>query len=321
MTWLITGGAGYIGAHVADKFLLSGKNIIIYDSLKSGLESRVEYLRKKYRRKIDLIIGDVRDYSSIEDVFIKNDIYGVVHAAGLKSVTESMENKDEYMDVNYCATKAIIQFAIKYKVRNFIFSSTAAVYGAPKQLFAIKEDDVLNPISPYGSSKLYAEKEVSRFLHIPGNRGSSLRFFNVIGTKAQELTDKSIDNLVPIIVEKLLSKVPVEIYGADYPTPDGTCVRDYVDVRDIASVINLIASSNVTVPPILNVGTGYGVSVKEMIEKVALAANRDKIETINSPRRLGDVAILTADVHLAQSELGFNTQYGTIDSIKSILTP
>jgi UDP-glucose 4-epimerase len=233
-TWLLTGGAGYIGSHVADEFLASGKDVVIYDSLYQGLESRIEYLRKKYKKEIPLIIADIRDTSKFNEVLATYKPYGIVHTAALKAVGESMEKPDEYFEVNLHATTKMLALAAQHNIHYFIFSSTAAVYGAPDHSNPIKEDDPKNPISPYGASKLAAESEVNKFLTTPGNHGTSLRFFNVVGTAAPELIDNSVENLVPIVINKLKAGQPPVIYGTDYPTPDGTCVRDYVDVRDIA---------------------------------------------------------------------------------------
>jgi UDP-glucose 4-epimerase len=205
--WLLTGGAGYIGSHVADAFLASGKDVVIYDSLYQGLESRIEYLRKKYNKEIPLIVADIRDTAQFEEVLTTYKPYGIVHTAALKAVGESMEKPDEYMEVNFHATTKMLEIIANHKISHFIFSSTAAVYGAPDHSNPIKEDDEKNPISPYGASKLKAEAEVNKFLAIEGNHGTSLRFFNVVGAAAPELMDNSVENLVPIVINKLKSKL------------------------------------------------------------------------------------------------------------------
>ena len=273
-TWLLTGGAGYIGSHVADEFLASGKDVVIYDSLYQGLESRIEYLRKKYNKEIPLIVADIRDTAKFDEVLTAYKPYGVVHTAALKAVGESMEKPDEYWEVNFHATVKMLELLTQHKVQHFIFSSTAAVYGSPDHSNPIKEDDEKNPISPYGASKLAAEGEINKFLAIPGNHGTSLRFFNVVGTAAPELMDNSVENLVPIVINKLKAGQAPVIYGTDYPTPDGTCVRDYVDVRDIARAHLAVADVTNAIPLALNVGTGRGGSVREVIKLVCESAGQ-----------------------------------------------
>ena len=308
-TWLLTGGAGYIGSHVAAEFLASGKDVVIYDSLYQGLESRIEYLCEKYNKEIPLIIADIRD----SDTFIKTleqyKPYGIVHTAALKAVGESIEKSDEYFEVNFHATTKMLALAASHNIHHFIFSSTAAVYGAPDHFNPIKEDDPKNPISPYGASKLAAEAEVNRFLTTPGNHGTSLRFFNVVGTAVPELLDNSVENLVPIVINKLKAGQPPVIYGTDYPTPDGTCVRDYVDVRDIARAHLVAADYEGALPLAMNVGTGRGGSVREVIKLVCEAAGRDDVVAIEEGRRAGDPAFLCADVSLIQSAIGFSSKF------------
>ena len=317
-TWLLTGGAGYIGSHVAAEFLASGKDVVIYDSLYQGLESRIEYLCEKYNKEIPLIIADIRD----SDTFIKTleqyKPYGIVHTAALKAVGESMEKSDEYFEVNFHATTKMLALAASHNIHHFIFSSTAAVYGAPDHFNPIKEDDPKNPISPYGASKLAAEAEVNRFLTTPGNHGTSLRFFNVVGTAVPELLDNSVENLVPIVINKLKAGQPPVIYGTDYPTPDGTCVRDYVDVRDIARAHLVAADYEGALPLAMNVGTGRGGSVREVIKLVCEAAGRDDVVAIEEGRRAGDPAFLCADVSLIQSAIGFGSKFSLETSTLSL---
>jgi len=316
--WLLTGGAGYIGSHVADAFLASGKDVVIYDSLYQGLESRIEYLRKKYNKEIPLIVADIRDTSKFDEVLTTYKPYGIIHTAALKAVGESMEKPDEYFEVNLHATTKMLELVSRHGIKNFIFSSTAAVYGAPDHSNPIKEDDPKNPISPYGASKLAAEGEVNKFLAIPGNHGTSLRFFNVVGTAAPELMDNSVENLVPIVINKLKAGQPPVIYGTDYPTPDGTCVRDYVDVRDIAGAHLAAADFEGTLPLAMNVGTGVGGSVREVIKLVCEAAGRSDVVAVEESRRAGDPAFLCADVSLIENAIGLACNYELKTSTQSL---
>jgi UDP-glucose 4-epimerase len=316
--WLITGGAGYIGSHVADTFLTSGKEVVIYDSLYQGLESRIEYLRKKHNKEIPLIVADIRDSAKFEEVLTTYRPYGVIHTAALKAVGESMEKADEYFAVNFHATTKMLELVSKHGIRNFIFSSTAAVYGAPDHSNPIKEDDPKNPISPYGASKLAAEAEVVKFLSIPGNHGTSLRFFNVVGTAAYELLDNSVENLVPIVINKLNAGESPVIYGTDYPTPDGTCVRDYVDVRDIARAHLASADSLSILPQAMNVGTGSGSSVRDVIKFISDASGKREVLAFEQDRRLGDSASLCADASLIKTTIGFLSVYSLKASVASL---
>ena len=316
--WLITGGAGYIGAHVADEFLANGKDVVIYDSLYRGLESRIEYLRKKHNKEIPLVVADIRDIDKFEEALSTFRPYGIVHTAALKAVSESMEKPDEYFEVNFHATTKMLEVIIKHQIKNFIFSSTAAVYGAPDHSNPIKEDAPKNPISPYGASKLAAEGEVDNFLAIPGNHGTSLRFFNVVGTAATELIDNSIENLVPIVIDKLRAgQLPV-IYGVDYPTRDGTCVRDYVDVRDIARAHLTAADFKGALPIAMNVGTGRGSSVHEVIKLICEEAGLSDVVAIQEGRRVGDSASLCADVSSIERATGFSSKFSLEMSMDSL---
>jgi len=316
--WLITGGAGYIGAHVADEFLANGKDVVIYDSLYRGLESRIEYLRKKHNKEIPLIVAGIRELGKFEEALSTYKPYGIIHTAALKAVSESMEKPGEYFEVNHHATTKMLKVITNHQIKNFIFSSTAAVYGAPDHSNPIKEDAPKNPISPYGASKLAAEGEVDKFLAMPGNRGTSLRFFNVVGTASPELLDNSVENLVPIVINKLKAGESPVIYGTDYPTPDGTCVRDYLDVRDVAGAHLAAADFEGVLPLALNVGTGCGGSVREVIKLVCEAAGERDVVAVEEGRRAGDPAFLCADVSLIKGAIGFSTKYSLEMGIESL---
>ena len=264
-TWLLTGGAGYIGSHIADEFIRNGKNVVILDSLYQGLNSRIGYLRTHHKVSIPFINVDIRDYNAIENVLRIHKIDGIVHAAALKAVGESMEKPEEYFEVNLEATEELLKMAGRYNVSKFIFSSSAAVYGSPDSMDPCKENGDKRPISPYGDSKYQAESKVTDFINLEGNHGTSLRFFNVVGAAAPELLDNSVENLVPIVLGKLNKGEAPTIFGTDYPTPDGTCIRDYVDVRDIARAHLAAANATTKLPPAMNIGTGRGASVREII--------------------------------------------------------
>jgi len=317
-TWLLTGGAGYIGTHIADEFIRAGKSVVIYDSLYQGLESRIIYLRAHHNVEIPFIKADIRDYNELESVIRTHKIDGIVHTAALKAVGESMEKSDEYFQVNLEATTELIAIAKRNNVKKFIFSSTAAVYGSPDSMDPCKEDGPKAPISPYGDSKYQAESAVTAFINTPGNHGTSLRFFNVVGAAAPELLDNSVENLVPIVLGKLNKGEAPTIFGTDYPTPDGTCIRDYVDVRDIARAHLAAADATTKLPETMNIGTGRGASVREIIKLVLDATKKSDTKVIEVERRAGDPAFLCADVSLAKSAMGFESKYSLEASVRSL---
>ena len=300
--WLITGGAGYIGTHIADLFIEAGKDVVLLDSLYQGLESRVDYLRSKHGINIPLEDLDIREYAKVDALISAGNFTGIVHTAAL----------------NYTATVELIESAKRHGVKRFIFSSTAAVYGSPDSMDACREDGPTAPISPYGSSKLLAESKVTDFISIPGNHGSSLRFFNVVGVTNKALLDNSVENLVPIVINKIKADQAPVIYGHDYPTTDGTCVRDYVDVRDIAAAHLAAADATQPLPPTMNIGTGNGASVREIVKFVLDAMGRSDVTPIDADRRAGDPAFLCADVSLAKSAMGFTSRYSLKASIESL---
>ena len=316
--WLITGGAGYIGTHIADLFITSGKDVVLLDSLYQGLESRVDYLRAKHAINIPLEVIDIRDYAKVDALIAAGNFTGIIHTAALKAVGESMEKPDEYQEVNYTATVELLESAKRHGVTRFIFSSTAAVYGSPDSMEPCREDSPTAPISPYGSSKLLAESKVTEFIAIPGNHGSSLRFFNVVGSANKTLLDNSVENLVPIVINRIKSGQAPVIYGNDYPTTDGTCVRDYVDVRDIAAAHLAAADASQPLPPAMNIGTGNGASVREIVQFVIDAMDRTEIAPVDADRRAGDPAFLCADVSLAKSAMGFTSRYSLKESVESL---
>jgi len=317
-SWLLTGGAGYIGTHIADEFIRAGKSVVIYDSLYQGLESRIVYLRTHHNVEIPFFKADIRDYNELENVIRTHKIDGIVHTAALKAVGESMEKSDEYFQVNLEATQELIKIATRNNVKKFIFSSTAAVYGSPDSMEPCKEDGPKAPISPYGDSKYQAESAVSAFINTPGNFGTSLRFFNVVGAAAPELLDNSVENLVPIVLGKLNKGEAPTIFGTDYPTPDGTCIRDYVNVRDIARAHLAAADAATKLPDIMNIGTGRGASVREIIKLVLDATNKTDTQVIETDRRAGDPAFLCADVTLAKKAMGFESKYSLEESVRSL---
>jgi UDP-glucose 4-epimerase len=317
--WIITGGAGYVGSHIADKFLADGKEVVIYDSFSNGSEVRIDYLNRKYGKNILVIRADIRDSETLATSFERIRPNGVIHTAGLKSVSESVYNPQKYFSVNLDATRHLIQIMERFEVNRVVFSSTAAVYGSASNTSAVTENYPCNPVSAYGASKLAAEKEIAKFLQKKGKIGSSLRFFNVVGAASPELSDNSMENLIPIVFNRLTKGEEISIFGSNYPTHDGTCVRDYVDVRDIANAHLAIANSREILPFVMNVGTGHGLSVRDVISRIAEVAGIVDIKYTEEEPRAGDIASIFADVSLINRSLGFASEYNFESSIKSLL--
>ena len=296
--WLVTGGAGYIGSHVLFKMKEAGFALATLDNLSSGLVKRIP-------SGVNLIEGDICDSDLVDRVLTENHIEGIINLAALKSVEESKRIPDEYERINHLGTKILVDCAILAGVKIFIQSSTAAVYGNSESGF-VSETSELNPISPYGQSKVLAEKEVARFVQEGGRRGTSLRYFNVLGSESPLLKDNSKANVVPMVLEALAKGTPPEIFGDDYLTKDGTCIRDYIHVSDIARahVLAAIKLQRGTLPPAINIGTGHGYSVREIMSEILVQSN-SKTEPVVVSRREGDPAVLVARVDLALEAMGF----------------
>lgn len=314
MKWLITGGAGYIGAHVTLAMTRKGHQVIVLDNLSSGKLSRVP-------ENIKTFVGDIRDQVTVERIIMENGLEGIINLAALKSVEDSFKFKQDYVDVNYLGTEALLQVAKSQKVKFFLQSSTAAVYGF-SDTGTVSEASALNPVSPYGETKLLAEKAVKEFGMNLNIRTTSLRYFNVLGSESRELQDTSAANIVPMVMNAINRGIPPQIFGDDYLTEDGTCVRDYVHVVDIARAHALAAECMMSnpLPEAINLGTGRGSSVREVVSQILTQlGSRLAPEVIG--RRAGDPATLVADVDLADRELGFKAELTLTEMIKSSIYP
>ena len=312
MNWLITGGAGYIGSHIAELFQQEGLNYYCYDNLSTGDPARISDSER-------LIIGDIHDEVKLERVINEMEVSGVIHLAAKKSVEESREKPILYEKTNFEATERILDICSRNGVSQFIFSSTAAVYGESKSGF-VSEDAELHPVSTYGVTKTKAESVLNSYISRGLVQGVSLRYFNVIGQASAALKDNSSDNLVPRVLTAARQHLKPQIYGNDYPTSDGTCIRDYVDVRDIARLHLRLCRDfdGPKLPPALNVGTGVGVSVLEVMQSIysrmGLSLNPEVL-----PRREGDPATLVAEIGKLKEEIGFVTKFDFESSIESLL--
>jgi len=294
---LVIGGAGYIGAHVCQSLVESGYSVRILDDFSNGLRRRID------GKFTDLVEASVLDRQAL--IGAMDGIDSVIHLAAKKAVEESVSNPLKYYEHNVGGTLNILAAMAVKKVKRMVFSSTAAVY-ASSEKSAIDETDLLAPLSPYGATKVMAEELIKSIGAAEGFSTISLRYFNVVGSAKVEFADNSKDNLVPKVFAAIKLGESPEIYGNDYPTKDGTCIRDYIHVVDLAdshlSALKRVQSA--VVHEVYNVGSGKGYSVKEMIGQISLSMNRELNPKI-SARRPGDIPRLIASISKIERELGW----------------
>lgn len=315
-TILVTGGAGYIGSHTCVALAENGYSIIILDNLSNSKEAALSRIKEISGIMPKFIKGDVRDDEILDSVFKNNQIDAVIHFAGLKAVGESTEKPLEYYDNNVYGTICLIKAMKKNGVKSIVFSSSATVYGTPPSV-PIREDFPLQTASPYGRTKLMIE-EVLRDFHLsdPSWSIAILRYFNPTGAHASGLMGEDPNgipnNLTPYITQVAIGKLKeLQVFGNDYPTKDGTGVRDYIHVVDLAeghvkALEKLAKGSGLFT---YNLGTGNGYSVLDMVRAFEKATDK-KIPYKIAPRRSGDIAECFADPTLAATELDWKTKYG-----------
>jgi len=306
---LVTGGAGYIGAHVAAELLKSGYSIRIYDDFSNGLHRRVD---GKFR---DIVEGDMLDRAKL--LAALDGIDAVIHLAAKKAVEESVKDPLKYYENNVGGTLNLLGAMAAKGVKQLVYSSSAAVY-SPNDKEAVVEDDPTVPLSPYGASKLLAEQLISSVGSAEQISNISLRYFNVVGSNIAEFGDNSKDNLVPKVFLALKNGKRPQIYGSDYPTPDGTCIRDYIHVQDLA-LAHLAALKKVEsgyISQVYNVGSGKGYSVKEMMDQISKSIGRD-INPEVSQARAGDSPKLIASIDKIKEQLGWNPKASLEEMIDS----
>ena len=306
---LITGGAGYIGAHVAAELLSQGYSVRIYDDFSNGLHRRVD---GKFR---DVVDGDILDREKL--IQAMHGIDGVIHLAAKKSVEESVKNPLKYYENNVGGTLNLLAAMSMKSVESLVFSSSAAVY-SPSDKDSIEESDPTVPLSPYGATKLLSEELISTVGSAEQISHISLRYFNVVGSALAEFGDNSKDNLVPKVFQALKSGKRPEIYGNNYPTPDGSCIRDYIHVQDLAKahIAALKKCESGFTSAIYNVGSGRGYSVKEMMAQISESLGRD-INPQESPARAGDCPKLIASIEKIKSELFWRPEASLKEMIDS----
>ncbi|MGW7243918.1 UDP-glucose 4-epimerase GalE [Streptomyces sp. NPDC054804] len=311
MTWLITGGAGYIGAHVVRAMTEAGERTVVYDDLSTGVAERVP-------EDVPLVVGSTLDGERVARALAEHEVTGVVHLAAKKQVGESVERPLHYYRENVEGLRVLLQAVTDAEVPSFVFSSSAAVYGMP-DVELVTEETPCVPMSPYGETKLAGEWLVRATGRATGLSTASLRYFNVAGAARPELADVGVFNLVPMVFEKLTEDAPPRVFGNDYPTPDGTCVRDYIHVVDLAEA-HVAAARALQAEPgrelTLNIGRGEGVSVREMIDRINAVTGHDRPPTV-TPRRPGDPARVVASADRIATELGWKAKLDVQDMITS----
>jgi UDP-glucose 4-epimerase len=305
---LVTGGAGYIGGTVAQLLLDQGHEAVIYDNLCHSRRSMVP-------ERAEFVEGDLADRSRL-DTILHTNIDGVMHFAALIEAGESMQRPEIYFRNNSASTLNLLEAMLLRGVNRLVFSSTAAVYGEPEST-PIREDAPLRPTNAYGESKLLVERMLDWLNRIHRFRYASLRYFNVAGAiKGRGEAHEPESHLIPLILDVALERrTNIRIFGQDYPTHDGTCVRDYIHVQDLARAhllaFNALKDSDRL---IYNLGNGVGFSVREVIDS-ARRVTGQPIPAVEEPRRAGDPAVLIASSEKIGKELGWTPQYAQLDAI------
>jgi UDP-glucose 4-epimerase len=307
MRVLVTGGAGYIGSVVAQQLVTAGHEVVVYDNLSKGHREAVS-------AAAEFVAGDVGDSSALRSAL--RGVDAVMHFAALIEAGESMQVPERYFRNNSAHALTLLEAMLAARVKHFVFSSTAALYGEPERI-PVEESDPLVPTNVYGESKLLVERMLAWFHRVHGLRYASLRYFNAAGAVGDlgEAHEPE-SHLIPLILQVALrQKKQITIYGADYPTRDGTCIRDFIHVLDIAQahVLALDALRNQS-QLIFNLGTGQGFSVREVIETCRQVTGHAIPEQV-APRRVGDPAVLVASSRKIQSELGWKPQIANLKDI------
>lgn len=308
MRILVTGGAGYIGGTVAQLLLDHGHQVVIYDNLCHGHRSMVP-------ERAAFVEGELADRTALEKL-LHTGIDGVMHFAALIEAGESMKKPEIYFRNNSASTLSLLEAMLATGVNRLVFSSTAAVYGEPEST-PIREDAKLKPTNAYGESKLLVERMLEWLNRIHGLRCASLRYFNVAGAiEGRGEAHEPESHLIPLILDVALGRrESIKIFGQDYPTKDGTCIRDYIHVRDLARA-HLLAFEALKERDrlIYNLGNGVGFTVREVIESARRVTGRP-IPVVEEPRRAGDPAVLIASSEKIGKELGWKPEYTDLDAI------
>lgn len=313
MSYLITGGAGYIGSHVVRALRQAGESVVVLDDLTTGVAARVP-------QGVPLVVGSTLDRALLDETIAGHGITDVVHLAAKKQVGESVEMPLLYYRENVHGLQTLLEAMAAGGVGRFVFSSSAAVYGMP-DVDLVTEDTPCLPINPYGETKLVGEWMARAVGAAHGISTACLRYFNVAGAATPELADTGVFNIVPMVFERLTEGAAPRIFGDDYDTPDGTCIRDYIHVADLAEA-HVAAARKLAEPgPVrdltLNIGRGEGVSVREMIDLITEITGHGDVTAEVTPRRAGDPARVVAAADRITAELGWKAHHDVRDMITS----
>lgn len=311
MKVLIVGGAGYIGSHMVKMLHLAGHDVVTLDNLSNGYSDAVLYG--------EFIEGDIADRQLLDQLFSKYQFDGVMHFASYIQVGESVEKPAMYYENNVSNTLTLLSAMTDADIKCFIFSSTAAIFGEPEYV-PIDEQHTKQPINPYGHSKLMVEQILRDLDHAHGLKSVCLRYFNAAGADSDgELGERHIPetHLVPLVLQAASGRRDnISIFGTDYDTPDGTCVRDYIHIEDLCSAHLLALEYLVSGGDsrVYNMGNGQGYSIRDVIDTVKKVTGSD-FKVVEAPRRDGDPARLVADSKLLQNELGWEPKYPDLETI------
>ena len=313
MRILVTGGAGYIGSHTASLLRARGDFVVVFDSLELGYRQAIGDL--------PLVIGSTHDGKLVKEVIGDHKLEAVIHFAAYKAAGESMSEPKKYFENNVQGSLQLFEAARQAGVRKLVFSSTAAVYGTPKTL-PVREVDDLHPENPYGESKLIVEQMLKWFDACHGLRSVALRYFNAAGAALDGENGEDpryVQNLIPIVMKVATKRAPVlRVFGTDYPTPDGSAIRDYIHVLDLAqahaSALDFLARTDRS--DVFNVGTGQGASVLEVLERSRQISGVD-IPAELVGRRAGDPSAVLADNRKAREVLGWKPRFGLDEIIRT----
>ena len=311
MTVLVTGGAGYIGSHTVRALVAHGRDVVVLDSLELGDRSRVP--------DATFVRADLADSRAIERTVRRHGVTEAVHFAAYKAVGESMEQPLRYWSNNVAGSVSLVRTLLAAGVERLVFSSSAAVYGTPDSV-PVTEDAPLRPESVYAETKVAIERFLAS-CNAVGLRSACLRYFNAAGASDDSSIGENWDasqNLVPRVMKAIITGEPMQVFGNDYPTPDGTCVRDYIHVLDLAeahvAALNHLASGGATIA--CNVGTGLGTSVARIIDLAEQVSGR-LVPRVIGPRRPGDPSVVYADPTMARTQLGWTARRDLRDIVAS----
>ena len=316
MNILVVGGAGYIGSHMVKQLSDAGHTVFVLDNLTTGFRELAKFG--------ELIVGDIQDVNFLEGLFRNYTFDGVLHFAANSQVGESVVNPSKYYQNNVSGTLNLLDVMVRHDVKNFIFSSTAATFGNPEYV-PIDEKHPQNPINPYGSSKLMVEAILKDYANAYNLNSVCLRYFNACGADPEGNLGECHDpetHLIPIILQAASGRrKSISVYGRDYDTEDGTCIRDYIHIEDLctahALALSKLLDQSLSGANAFNLGNGKGFSVQEVIDAVNAVVSEEgySLTVEEGPRRAGDPAVLVADASQARSSLGWKPVYPELETI------